>query len=65
MISPRTQEQLRNHFLVEKELAARLRTASPEERPALYETLYDELFRRVPDTPALRDEKLRRNRERR
>ena len=53
MIPQRTQEQLRNHFLVEKELAARLRAASPEERPALYATLYDELFRRVPDHPRL------------
>lgn len=53
MTPTRTQEQLRNHFLVEKELAARLRAATPEERPALYETLYDELFRRVPDHPRL------------
>lgn len=43
-----TPEQRKEHYLIEKELAARLRNASREERPALYARLYDELFRRVP-----------------
>ena len=45
----RTLEQLRNHYEVEKELAARLRNASRSERPLIYATMYDDLFRRVPD----------------
>jgi SAM-dependent methyltransferase len=47
----RTQEQLRNHFEVERELAGRLRKSTREERSHLYGTLYDELFSRVPDHP--------------
>lgn len=43
-----TDEQLRHHYLVEKELADRLRRASKEERRKLYPRLYDELFERVP-----------------
>jgi hypothetical protein len=46
-------EQIRNHYLIEKELAAQLRAATKEERRQLYTTLYDELFRRVPDHPQL------------
>jgi SAM-dependent methyltransferase len=42
---------LRRHYEIEKELADRLRAAGPAERPALYRTVYDELFRRVPDHP--------------
>ena len=49
----RTQAQLRSHYLVEKELAARLRAASKQERKLLYKSLYDELYRRVPDHPQL------------
>lgn len=47
----RTPAQLRHHFEVERELADRLRTSTREERKSLYGTLYDELFRRVPDHP--------------
>lgn len=47
----RTREQLRNHYEVEKELAARLRTSTREERSKLFGVLYDELLRRVPDHP--------------
>ena len=43
-----SQEQLRHHYLVEKELADRLRKASKEERRELYPKVYDELFQRVP-----------------
>jgi len=51
--SERSAEQIRKHYLVEKELAAQLRAATKEERRQLYTTLYDELFRRVPDHPQL------------
>jgi SAM-dependent methyltransferase len=48
------QERLREHYLVERELADRLRAAAPEERRRLYSEVYDELFRRVPHHPQLR-----------
>ncbi|HEX8309753.1 MAG TPA: hypothetical protein VF614_00450, partial [Chthoniobacteraceae bacterium] len=50
---PRTLEQLRRHYEVEKELADRLRRSSREERRTIYATLYDELFTRVPEHPRL------------
>ena len=56
-------EQIRQHYLIEKELAARLRTATKEERRHLYTEVYDELFRRVPAHPQLAlklDERARR-----
>src|SRR5882762_9619035 len=59
----RSFERIREHYLIEKELAARLRTATTEERRHLYATVYDELFRRVPDHPQLvlkREDKWRR-----
>ena len=49
----RTLEQLREHYEIERELAARLRRAPREERRRLYGPLYDELFRRVPLHPQL------------
>jgi SAM-dependent methyltransferase len=52
-IDQRTQERLHERYLVEKELAARLRHANKEERRRLYSEVYDELFRRVPDHPQL------------
>jgi len=42
---------LHRHYLVERELADRLRSADPAERKGLYRTVYDELFRRVIDHP--------------
>jgi ubiquinone/menaquinone biosynthesis C-methylase UbiE len=50
---PRSPERLRHHYEVEKELAARLRASTREERPALFKELYTELFERVPDHPRL------------
>jgi SAM-dependent methyltransferase len=44
---------LREHYLIECELAQRLRAAPREERRRLYSELYDELFRRVPEHPQL------------
>jgi len=49
----RSAEQIRNHYLIEKELAAQLRSATKADRRQLYTSLYDELFRRVPDHPQL------------
>jgi SAM-dependent methyltransferase len=44
---------LKEHYLVERELAQRLREAPREERRRLYAQVYDELFRRVPNHPQL------------
>ncbi len=49
----RSSDAITQHYLIEKELAARLRTATKEERRNLYTEVYDELFRRVPDHPQL------------
>jgi SAM-dependent methyltransferase len=49
----RSFKRIKAHYQIEKGLAARLRTASKEERRHLYQTLYDELYRRVPDHPQL------------
>jgi len=49
----RTAEQLTRHYLVEKELANRMRHAAAPDRSHLYQEVYDELFRRVPDHPQL------------
>ncbi|HEY3027238.1 MAG TPA: methyltransferase domain-containing protein [Pyrinomonadaceae bacterium] len=62
-VEGRSPDQLRQHYLIEKELAARLRTATRAERRHLYTEVYDELFKRVPDHPQLAlkvDEGLRR-----
>ena len=49
----RTLQQLREHYVIEKELAERLRNASKKERRFLYSSLYDELYRRVPHHPQI------------
>lgn len=50
----RSAAQVTNHYLVEKELAQKLRnTSSRAERTSFYRSMYDELFRRVPDHPRL------------
>jgi SAM-dependent methyltransferase len=49
----RTLPELREHYEIERELASRLRSASRAERRSLYASLYDELFRRVPNHPQL------------
>jgi len=41
----------REHYLIERELAQRLRNASRAERRTLYTELYNELFRRFPQHP--------------
>ena len=50
---PRPAAQLREHYLVERELASRLRSAPPAQRRGLYTEVYDELFRRLPHHPQL------------
>ncbi|HUV36776.1 MAG TPA: class I SAM-dependent methyltransferase [Patescibacteria group bacterium] len=50
----RTLDQVRNHYLVEKEIASRLKKANREQRKEIYRTMYDELFYRVPDHPRLK-----------
>lgn len=50
----RTEAQVREHYLVERELAERLRAAPDAERRKLYPRVYDELFRRLPHHPQLR-----------
>lgn len=47
----RTDEQLRQHYEVEKELANRLRNATREERQRLYNEVYDERLQRIPHHP--------------
>jgi SAM-dependent methyltransferase len=49
----RSPAQVREQYEIEKELAARLRHASREERRVLYSAVYDELFRRVRHHPQL------------
>src|SRR5260370_28399953 len=43
------QDALRRHYLIERELADRLRAAPLGERKGLYRTVYNELFLRVPE----------------
>jgi SAM-dependent methyltransferase len=53
-ISGRSREQVIEHYQVEKELAARLRSASCDERRSgMYTSVYDELLRRVRHHPLL------------
>jgi len=50
----RSAERLKLHYMVERRLADRVRAATtPEERRAVFATMYDELFRLVPDHPRL------------
>jgi SAM-dependent methyltransferase len=51
----RTLAQIRHHYEVEKALARKLKaTIDRQERIAIYRTMYDELFKSVPDHPRLR-----------
>ena len=54
LLSPaRSAERIRAHYVIERELADRLRDAPAGARLGLYQAVYDELFRRVPDHPQL------------
>jgi hypothetical protein len=48
-------DRLRHHYEVERELAEKLRNSTREQRAGLYKTLYDELFKMVPDHPRLKE----------
>lgn len=49
----RTAEQLLNHYMVESSIARKLMNAPRAERSAIYLSMYDELFDKVPDHPRL------------
>jgi SAM-dependent methyltransferase len=51
--SGRSVEQVLNHYLVEKEIAGRLKAADRAGRSRIYSGMYEELFARVPDHPRL------------
>ena len=53
--APRSPDRLRAHYRVERKLADRLRRApDAEARRRIFATMYDDLFRAVPDHPRLR-----------
>lgn len=54
---PRSEEQLREHYWIERELADRLRKSTKDERRVLYRIVYDELLRRVPHHPRLAEKR--------
>ncbi|MEO7741413.1 MAG: methyltransferase domain-containing protein [Usitatibacter sp.] len=50
----RSPDRLRAHYLVERRIADRVRAArTPEERRAIFATMYDDLFAQVPDHPRI------------
>jgi len=49
----RTLSQIKEHYVIEKSLAKKLLNANRNERRSLYSSVYDELFKRVPDHPQL------------
>ena len=49
----RSLERLRHHYLIERQLADHLRNSTKDDRTKLYQSVYDELFRRGPDHPQL------------
>jgi SAM-dependent methyltransferase len=50
----RSLDGLRRHYETEKAIASRLKAAPRDERKRIYATMYDDLFRAVPDHPRLR-----------
>ena len=51
--SDRSLEQVLNHYKVEKAIADKLKASTPEERQQLNNTMYQQLFAKVPDHPRL------------
>jgi len=49
----RSFEQIKNHYLVEKAIAERLKHANRGNRKLIYATMYNDLFSQVPDHPRL------------
>lgn len=50
---PRTPEQIGEHYVLEKELAAKLRNSTKADRAQLYTALYDQLFQNIPHHPQI------------
>jgi SAM-dependent methyltransferase len=55
MARKRTPDELQEHYLIERQLADRLRSSIRAERRGLYAAVYDELFRRVPSHPQVEE----------
>jgi SAM-dependent methyltransferase len=53
MTKTRSNQQIEEHYNIEKELASKLRDSSKQERQNLYGYLYDQLFQLVPHHPQL------------
>jgi SAM-dependent methyltransferase len=49
----RSYDQIKNHYLLEKSIAKRLKNSTREERTLILSTMYDEIFSKVPDHPRL------------
>ena len=49
----RSKERIKFHYLIERDLARKLSLASSQQRKAMYNSIYDELFSKVLDHPAL------------
>ena len=47
----RTVDEICHHYAVERELSDQLRHSSKEDRQQLYSSLYDEIYKRVPNIP--------------
>ncbi len=60
----RSQERLRVHYELEKQLAAQLKQAPTHERARLYTQVYDELFQKIPDHPQLTEKQSQQTRQR-
>lgn len=54
-------DEIKQWYLVEKDLANKLRNSTRTERKLIYKTLYDDLFRRVPQHSRLRKSKNEKN----
>ena len=57
---PRSFEEIRTHYEIERELSDRLRRSTRDERRLLYRELYDEAYRRIPRHPTLKSDPGRR-----
>lgn len=55
---PRTLDQLKEHYIVERKLADRLRNAGKEERQFLYSAVYNELYQQIPHHPEIKRKKI-------
>lgn len=49
----RTLEQIKNHYLIERSIADKLKSSDRQQRTYIYRTMYKELFSKVPDHPRL------------